>query len=167
MPLCLLGKSLLWEIWEYINDMRVTTYHSYIPPFKYKGWDVLVEEKTAWLHDAKVKVTLKVDEMTYHHMISSAICKSLNINDKDYITLIKLMGNSSYLKVSERVTKLCKSKPERTFTISANGGMLDRFMGQNCSAMKKIQQKIIEYIDCNIGIAISQNELINCLKNNM
>ena len=135
--------------------MRVTTYRSYILPFKYKGWDVSVEEKAAFWHDAKVKVTLKADKTTYLYMVVSAFTESIS-RKKDRELFVH--------KVSECLERLCNSKSKRTFYISANGGMLDRFLGQNSSAMKKIKQKIIEYIDTNIGVAISQKELLDYLK---
>ena len=140
--------------------MRVTLRNSYILPFRYKGWYVTVEEKTPFFSDVKVKVTLTVDKPAYINMVHSAIAKSLNVNENDYG---KLFSNETYSCIMGIIDKLCDSKSKPTFCISANGGMLDRFLGQNCSAIEKTKKKILEHIDCNIGIAISQKELLNNL----
>lgn len=141
--------------------MKITTYHSYILPFKYKGWDISVEEQTAFWSDAKVKVTLNADPHAYLSIIQNAFASSLHIKSNDYI---QLLTNKDFSKAIELTMKLVSSKPSITFSVSANGGLLDRFMGQNCSAVKKIREKIIEYIDRNIGMPITTRELVDYIK---
>lgn len=39
------------------------------------------------------------------------------------------------------------------YSFNVNGGMFDRFMGQNTSAVEKAKQQVIAYIDNNLGNA--------------
>ena len=54
-----------------------------------------------------------------------------------------------YLKLAEKFAE--NKRIEYSFNV--NGGMFDRFMGQNLSAVEKAKQQVIAYMDNNLDNA--------------
>ena len=72
------------------------------------------------------------------------------------VTLITI--HSQHRNIKTKPCQICYNLQK------ANGGILDRFLGQNLSGIEKVQQKVKSYIDSNLGAADFRNELVEFLK---
>lgn len=73
--------------------------------------------------------------------------------------------NRAYQHYIKIANDFAKNKGKHDFNIGVNGGMMDRFFGQNISATEKTCNQVIEYIDKNLGDAGAEfNKFVNYKK---
>ena len=134
--------------------------------FSYKGWQVTISDDSGFftLADMKVRVEIKIAAWQYASALYKAYEEQLGKSYKaacrrGQIAVMakwELGGGqppkeafSYYLKLAERFAEGKRVE----YSFSVNGGMFDRFMGQNISAVDKAKQQVITYIDNNLGNA--------------
>lgn len=148
------------------------TVRNYMFPiiFTYKGWVVTLNDASSFFQssDVKVKVSISVDRQLYNTMLLNAIQQQLKYQQYSY-GFRKEPNNSSqileqYKQISQAVKDFLDTKKTIEYVEKANGGMLDRFLGQNLSGIEKVQQKVKSYIDSNLGTADFRDELIAFLQ---
>lgn len=141
------------------------TVRNYMFPiiFSYKGWVVTLNDASSFFQssDVKVKVTISVDRQPYHTMLLNAIQQPWQYK--------RALNNSpqvveQYKQISQAISDFLDTKKTIEYIEKANGGILDRFLGQNLSGIEKVQQKVKSYIDSNLGSADFRNELVAFLK---
>jgi len=131
--------------------------------FSYKGWLVTIREDSSFFQfaDLKVKVKIELDVSRYYEyakIIAYTKAGLSDIHSSHY-------GDSNYAyneyKKYEHIVSEFLSNKRKTieYVEKANGGALDRFFGQNLSAVEKVQKKIQSYIDSNLGEADYKSEL--------
>ena len=142
------------------------TVRNYMFPiiFSYKGWIVTLNDASSFFQssDVKVKVTISVDRQPYHTMLLNAI-------QQQPWQYRRALNNSpqaveQYKLISQAISDFLDTKKTIEYIEKANGGILDRFLGQNLSGIEKVQQKVKSYIDSNLGAADFRNELVAFLK---
>ena len=135
--------------------------------FRYKGWMVTIKEDSSFFQfaDLKVQVKIELDLSRYYEyakIIAHTKAGLTSISSPHY-------GNENYAyneykKYESAVTDFFRDKRKTIeYTEKANGGSLDRFFGQNLSAVEKVQKKIQSYIDSNLGEADYKSELFKYL----
>lgn len=150
--------------------MGKITIHNYVFPiqFTHKGWKVEIYDETVFfsMKDIKIKAKIEVASESYAHFIATQYVKTKQI---EIITKSKRLDSSRFDKTQEEeyqkiyqeaynhYSKLAKEYAvkrkiiQKTFAV--NGGIIDRFFGQNISATEKATQLVIDYIDNNLGDA--------------
>ncbi|RLT78457.1 hypothetical protein D7Y07_19060 [Bacteroides acidifaciens] len=141
--------------------------------FNYKGWQVTISDDSGifTFADMKVKVEIEIAVWQYAATLYQAYIKEQKkkgLTSRLVRPICKEKASSSfvsvfasrepsyseeahnyYLKLAEEFAK--NKRVEYSFNV--NGGMFDRFMGQNISAVEKAKQRVIAYIDDNLGNA--------------
>lgn len=144
----------------YLVYMKVTT-HNYMLPliFSYKGWQVTLSDNSGifTLADMKVKVEIEIATWQYAATLYQAYTEEMKRKRYGLAAfnsrLTKQEEQQSkeaynhYLQLAEKFAM--NKRVEYSFNV--NGGMLDRFMGQNISAIEKAKQQVAAYIDTNLG----------------
>ena len=141
------------------------TIRNYMFPiiFAYKGWIVTLNDASSFFQssDVKVKVSISIDRRPY--------C-TMSLNTSQQLWQYRRALNKSpqtveqYKKISQAISDFLDTKQPIEYIEKANGGILDRFLGQNLSGIEKVQQKVKSYIDSNLGAADFRNELVEFLK---
>lgn len=145
--------------------MRVNT-RNYILPisFSYKGWQVTISDNSGFLTlaDMKVKVKIEIAAWQYAGTLSNAYREELEKNKSKFSLGFNVRLGSKlseqeeqqikeafnyYLKLAEQFA----ANKRVEYSSSINGGMFDRFMGQNISAIDKAKRQVIDYIDSHLG----------------
>lgn len=145
--------------------MKVTTQGYMLPLiFSYKGWQVTISDDSGFftLADMKVKVEIEIATWQYASVLFQSYTEERKKKQGGIIGFSsftpKLTAEEEreakdaydyYLKLTEEFAK--NKRVEYSFNV--NGGMFDRFMGQNMSAVDKAKQQVIAYIDSNLGNA--------------
>jgi len=133
------------------------TVHNYLFPihFTYKGWDVRLEKKMGIFKDVSVEAFFKPSDQFY--------------NDKFFLNgFLTPTEYNLYLSVLNKYISTMNLPSPQTYKFSANGGLMDRFLGQNISATQKVVDKVTEYIDSVLPQIrpISIKEYLSFLANN-
>lgn len=126
------------------------TIHNYSFPihFSYNGWSVKLEKRMALLKDVRVEATFTPPSINYnfwHTTLPNEVRKNL-INagffrEADY---------NKYISYTNSYINSFKYPQETAYKFSANGGLLDRFLGQNISATDKVIKNVTEWMDENL-----------------
>lgn len=133
------------------------TVHNYLFPinFKYKGWEVRLEKKMGLFKDVSVEAFFKPYDPFY--------------NDKFFLNgYLTPTEYTLYISVLNKYISTLNFPCPQTYRFSANGGLLDRFFGQNISATQKVVDKVTSYIDSNLPKikVINIKEYLTFLVNN-
>lgn len=113
-------------------SIKVTVRNYMFPiTFSYKGWDVKLEKRMGIFKDITVEATFTPTDPLY--------------NDKF------LMGDDSeFMSLANRYVASLHLPNTQYARFSANGGLLDRFLGQNISATQRVIDKVTSYMDSNL-----------------
>lgn len=133
------------------------TVHNYLFPinFTYKGWSVRLEKKMGLFKDVSVKAFFKPSDQFY--------------NDKFFLNgILTPTEYNLYLSVLNKYISTINLPSPQTYKFSANGGLMDRFLGQNISATQNVVDKVTAYIDSVLPQIrpINVKEYLNFLANN-
>lgn len=154
--------------------MSTVTIRNYSFPiyFSYKGWSVKITNKTGIfsMKDLKVRVRMEVD---YEGICRNVAQTAVQVAKFQYDFMrrsnpfLRLPQDSEiYQNEYNRIAKPAKEFANRKgmveYSIALNGGIMDRFFGQNISAVEKICQQVVEKIDRIYGDV--KNEFLNTLK---
>lgn len=113
-------------------SIKVTVRNYMFPiTFSYKGWDVKLEKRMGLFKDIAVEATFTPTDPLYSD-------KLLMGDDREFMSLANRYVASLYLPNTQYAR------------FSANGGLLDRFLGQNISATQKVIDKVTSYMDSNL-----------------
>lgn len=153
--------------------MKVTTRNYTLPLiFSYKGWQITISDDSGIFTFADMKVKVKIEIATwqyaatlYQAYVEEQKKRGLTSNFAtpkreggtlaSFASVLNKEPNYSkeaynyYLKLAEEFAK--NKCVEYSFNV--NGGMFDRFMGQNISAIERAKQQVIAYIDNNLDNA--------------
>lgn len=151
--------------------MKVRTYDYMLPIiFTYKGWSIIISESSSFFKfaDIKVDITISIDPSPYYSMLVQAYeeQEQMRMRRTSFAPNRCKISSAQENKIIKIVNDFVKTQNKISYSQSVNGGMLDRFMGQNISAVKKVHQNTIDYIDSNLGIADVRDKFINYLKMN-
>ena len=156
--------------------MGTVTIRNYNFPirFSYKGWNVEVTDNTGLfsMKDLKVRVKMVVDSEGISSNIAHATAKVAKIKEmqKRFMGVYSMnfmqedtaVYQSEYNRILKLANDFARKKGAIDYTLGANGGMLDRFFGQNISAVEMMCQKVVENIDRIYGDV--QDEFLKTLK---
>mgnify|MGYP000091966889 CR=1 FL=1 len=126
------------------------TVHNYMFPihFSYKGWAVKLEKRMALFKDIGVEATFTPPQINYnfwHTYLPNEVRQKLVdigfYREADY---------NKYVLATNSYISSFKFPQETSFRFSANGGMWNRFWGQNISATDKVIKKVTEWMDTNL-----------------
>ena len=169
-------SAFIWEL-ESIKCfiiMGTVTIHNYCFPiiFSYKGWQVTITDETGLfsLQDLKVRVKMVVDSDAISINIARAAAETARyrqVNTYGFRSINSMQSEhdvyqKEYNRISILANEFARNKGTINYSLAMNGGMLDRFFGQNISATKKMCQKVIDNIDRTYGDM--QNEFLRTLK---
>lgn len=155
--------------------MSTVTIRNYNFPirFSYKGWNVEIKDETGLfsMKDLKVRVKMQVDTDGLSNNIAHALARAIKIKEKQN-SFFRMYGMQSiqedpevyqreYCRIAKLANEFARRKGTVDYTLSTNGGMLDRFFGQNISAVENMCQKVVENIDRVYGDV--QNEFLKTL----
>ena len=142
-----------------MGTVTIRNYHFPIR-FSYKGWYVVIKDETVFfsMKHLKVRVKMQVDYEGISNNIANTIAKMAALKNMSQYSFMRQCCMDSikedsvvYQREYDRIVKLAEEFARRKgvieYTIASNGGMLDRFFGQNISATEKVCQKVIENID--------------------
>lgn len=109
------------------------TVRNYIFPitFSYKGWNVKLEKRLGLFKDVAVEATFTPTDPLY--------------DDKFFLN-----DDMEFMALANRYIASLNLPPTQSARFSANGGLMDRFLGQNISATQKIVDKVTSYMDSNL-----------------
>ena len=133
--------------------------------FSYKGWVVTLDDASSFFQtsDVKVKVKIAVDRQPYNTMLLNA----LQQQSYSYGFCRESKSPQAYeqfKQITQAIDDFLDTKKTIEYIEKANGGILDRFLGQNLSGIEKVQQKVKAYIDSNLGPADFRDELVAFLQ---
>lgn len=146
--------------------------------FTHKGWEVEISDETGFftMKDIRIKAKIEIASESYAHFIATQYAKTkqieIEINSKRLgFSRFNKTQQEEYQKIYQEAynhySKLAKEYAakrkiiQKTFAV--NGGLIDRFLGQNISATEKAIQLVINYIDNNLGDA--WNDFLNYVDN--
>lgn len=130
-------------------SIKVTIYNYTFPiHFSYKGWAVKLEKKMAFFKDVGVEATFTPPSINYHFW-NTALPNEVRQKLID-IGFFRETDYNKYVLCTNKYINSFKYPQETTYRFSANGGLLDRFLGQNISATDKIIKKVTEWMDDNL-----------------
>ena len=145
--------------------MKVTTKNYMLPLiFSYKGWQVTILDDSGFftLADMKVKVEIVIATWQY----AAALLQSYTEERKKkrggiaglsfFDSKLAEKENQEAKEAYDYYLKLAEKFAENKrieYSFNVNGGMFDRFMGQNLSAVEKAKQQVIAYMDNNLDNA--------------
>ena len=113
-------------------SIKVTVRNYMFPiTFSYKEWDVKLEKHMGLFKDIAVEATFTPTDPLYND-------KLLMGDDREFMSLANRYVASLHLPNTQYAR------------FSANGGLLDRFLGQNISATQKVIDKVTSYMDSNL-----------------
>ena len=129
--------------------MKVTI-HNYIFPinFTHKGWNVTLNKKMGFFKDVSVEAIfspptkesfVSMERDILRGLISST--GKIRISQSDY---------NKYIQISNQYLSTLNYPSQRTMRFSANGNMIDRFLGQNISATQKVVDQVESYMNSNL-----------------
>lgn len=156
--------------------MGTVTIRNYCFPinFSYKGWSVNITDETSFfgMKDLKVRVRMTVDSEEISRNIAHAFAQFIKFKEKQkWGTGLYSMNsmqedpevyNREYRRILTLATEFARRKGTVDYTLANNGSVLDRFFGQNISAVEKMCQKVVENIDTIYGNV--EDEFIKTLK---
>lgn len=132
--------------------------------FTHKGWNVKLTKRIGLFKD--IAVDAQFSPLTAYqsieferNMLRSLIENgTINVSHNDYDRYVAT--SDSYLQGLKYPTAFSKS-------FSANGGLMDRFLGQNISATENLVNKVVSYMDSSLPIIAPFNsyEYLNHLRN--
>lgn len=133
--------------------------------FSHKGWSVKLSKRIGLFKDIAVEAyfepqtayqSLKFVRNTIHSLLENG---TLKVSQRDF---------NKYVSLSDSFCNRFKYPSASSKNFSANGGLWDRFLGQNISATEKLVNKVVEYMDINLPQIPSLNtfEYINYLREN-
>lgn len=148
------------------------TVRNYLFPiiFTYRGWMVTIYDASSFFQfsDVKVEVNISVDRISYHAIVQKAFQWRQTLQQRQNYPRYGFGLGAQNIAEKERLNKAIDDFLDTKKTIKyiekANGGIIDRFFGQNISAIDKIQQNVKSYIDSNLGTADFMQELSEYLK---
>lgn len=142
--------------------------------FTYKGWRVEIIDNTGLfsMKDLKVRVRMVVDTEAISSSIAHQTARVIKIKEmqKGFMGVHSMnfmqedvaVYQSEYNRILKLANDFARRKGTIDYTLGTNGGMLDRFFGQNISAVEKMCQKVVENIDRLYGDV--QDEFLKTLK---
>ena len=145
------GMSLITINIEKRYNMSIkVTINNYRFPihFSYKGWSVKLEKRIALFKDVGVEATFTPPTISYQFwqtLLPNEVRQKL-INIGFYIEA----DYNKFVLCTNSYVALFKYPQETSCKFSANGGLLDRFLGQNISATEKVVKKVTEWMDVNL-----------------
>ena len=149
------------------------TVRNYMFPiiFTYKGWVVTLNDASSFFQssDVKVKVNISVDRQPYNTMLLNAL-QQQSLCYQRYSYGFRRESNNSpqaleqYKQISQAINDFLDTIKTIEYIEKANGGILERFLGQNLSGIEKVQQKVKSYIDSNLGPADFRDKLVAFLQ---
>ena len=156
--------------------MGTVTIRNYNFPirFSYRGWNVEITDNTGLfsMKDLKVRVRMVVASEEISSSIAHATARVIKIKEmqKRFMGVYSMnfmqedtaVYQSEYNRILKLANDFARKKGAIDYTLGTNGGMLDRFFGQNISAVEKMCQKVVENIDRIYGDV--QEEFLKTLK---
>lgn len=131
------------------------TIHNYTFPigFHYNGWFVRLEKRIKLFKDIAVEAYFtppSKPDLTYWNNIvpNTAISNIMRIGL--YPSSVTLKDIEYYRNIASQYINSINYPLARSYRFSANGGLLDRFLGQNISATKKVVDMVTNYMDRNL-----------------
>ena len=131
------------------------TVRNYMFPlcFSHNGWNVRLEKRIGFFKDIAVEAYFTppvLPDYTYWNEILPQQVLSLLIQKGQYPTHVSAKDIERYKSIARNYVNGIKYPAAQSHKFSANGGFLDRFIGQNISSTQKVVDNIVDYMNHNL-----------------
>lgn len=131
------------------------TVRNYMFPlcFSHNGWNVRLEKRIGFFKDLTVEAYFTPPSMpnpTYWNEVLPQRVLSFLINRGLYLNTVPSKDMEQYKNIAQKYVNSIKYPMVQNCRFSANGGLLDRFIGQNISSTQKVVDKIVDYMNHNL-----------------
>jgi hypothetical protein len=121
--------------------------------FSHNGWNVRLEKRIEFFKDIAVEAfftpPLEPDLVFWCSKIPMLV-QEIATRSGLYPSQISREDMTTYQAIAQRYVKSISYPAAQSYRVSANGGLIDRFFGQNLSATDKVIDKIVNYMNHNL-----------------
>jgi len=153
-------------------SIKVTVRNYTFPiTFSYNGWNVRLEKRIGFFKDVSVEAFFtpptKPDLVFWCEKIPNQV-QEFVIRSGLYPTKVSLKDMETYRNMARRYVNTINYPIAQSYRFSANGNLIDRFIGQNLSATQKVVDKVVDYMNHNLPkiTELTIYEYINYLQRN-
>lgn len=131
------------------------TIRNYMFPlcFSHNGWNVRLEKRIGFFKDIAVEAYFTPPTLPNHKYWNEVLPQqvlSILINRGLYPNSVSSKDIERYKIIAQKYVNNIKYPMAQNRKFSANGGLLDRFVGQNISSTQKVVDKIVDYMNHNL-----------------
>lgn len=130
--------------------------------FSHNGWNVRLEKRIGFFKDIAIEAYFTPPTMpnfNYWNEVLPQEVLSILIKGGLYPTSVSSKDMERYKMISRNYVNDIKYPSAQSCKFSANGGLLDRFIGQNISSTQKVVDKVVDYMNRNLP---KLEELTSC-----
>lgn len=131
------------------------TVRNYMFPlcFSHNGWNVRLEKRIGFFKDLTVEAYFtppSMPNLTYWNEVLPEQVLSILIQKGLYLSSVSSTDMERYRMIARNYVNSIKYPMAQNRKFSANGGLLDRFVGQNISSTQKVVDNIVDYMNHNL-----------------
>ena len=131
------------------------TIRNYMFPLccSHNGWNVRLEKRIGFFKDIAVEAYFTPPALPNHKYWNEVLPQqvlSILINRGLYPNPVSSKDIERYKIIAQKYVDNIKYPMAQNRKFSANGGLLDRFVGQNISSTQKVVDKIVDYMNHNL-----------------
>lgn len=121
--------------------------------FSHNGWKVRLEKRIGFFKDLTVEAYFtppSMPNLTYWNEVLPEQVLSALIQKGLYLNAVSSKDMERYKMIARNYVNSIKYPMAQNHKFSANGGLLDRFVGQNISSTQKVVDNIVDYMNHNL-----------------
>lgn len=131
------------------------TVRNYMFPlcFSHNGWNIRLEKRIGFFKDLTVEAYFtppSMPNLTYWNEVLPKQVLSVLIQKGLYLSSVSSKDMERYKMIARNYVNSIKYPAAQSHKFSANGGFLDRFIGQNISSTQKVVDSIVDYMNHNL-----------------
>lgn len=121
--------------------------------FSHNGWNIRLEKRIGFFKDLTVEAYFtppSMPNLTYWNEVLPKQVLSVLIQKGLYLSSVSSKDMERYKMIARNYVNSIKYPAAQSHKFSANGGFLDRFIGQNISSTQKVVDSIVDYMNHNL-----------------
>lgn len=121
--------------------------------FSHNGWNVKLEKRVGFFKDIAVEAYFTppaIPNYTYWNDVLPQQVLSILIQKGKYLNSVSFNDMERYREIARNYVNGIKYPMSQSHKFSANGGLFDRFIGQNISSTQKVVDNVINYMNHNL-----------------
>lgn len=135
-------------------SIKVTVRNYTFPiTFSHNGWNVRLEKRIGFFKDVSVEAFFTPPSQPNIGLWTEKIpnqVQEMVMRSGLYPSKVSLKDIEIYRDESQRYVKSISYPIAHSYRFSANGNLLDRFLGQNLSATQKLVDNVVDYMNHNL-----------------